>query len=187
MPRPNQPRSIASEEALAQRITQLREARGWSLEGLASRMTKVGCAIQGSAIYKIEKAGRRITVDELVGFSEVFGVPVNELLLSPETVYDNELTRMVVRWHEAGIAASAAQEAHDTAWDELVGWLKEHPDRESRAEVALRMLAEFRWGPEKSEAAAAYWMYEATGASEWKERYGETLTPEQRARWMAAD
>lgn len=37
-------------------------------------MTDAGCPIQGSAIYKIEKADppRRITVDELVAFATVF-------------------------------------------------------------------------------------------------------------------
>ena len=88
MPRPNEQRAIHSEAGLARRIAFEREARGWTLDGLAKRMTDVGCPIHSSAIYKIESNDppRRITVDELVGFSRVLGIPVEELLLPPEQV-----------------------------------------------------------------------------------------------------
>ena len=50
------------------------EQRGWSYTGLAQRMTAQGCAIDQSALYKIEKGNprRRISVDELVALREVF-------------------------------------------------------------------------------------------------------------------
>jgi transcriptional regulator with XRE-family HTH domain len=85
MPRPNTRRTIASEANLAERITHEREQREMSYAGLAQRMTELGCAIDQSAIYKIEKAKprRRITVDELVALAEVFGITVQNLLLPP--------------------------------------------------------------------------------------------------------
>jgi transcriptional regulator with XRE-family HTH domain len=83
--RPNKPRRVYAEDYLAARIASERQAQGWSLEGLAERMTKAGCAINQSAIYKIEQGQprRRITVDELVAFSRVFGLPLDDLLTDP--------------------------------------------------------------------------------------------------------
>jgi len=59
MPRQNRPRTIGQEEGLARRIGYEREQRGWSYAGLASRMTRAGCAIDQSALYKIENATPR--------------------------------------------------------------------------------------------------------------------------------
>lgn len=88
MARPNRPRSIEGESNLARRIQREREYRGLSYEALAKTMTDVGCSIQGSAIYKIEKGDppRRITVDELVAFARVFDVEVEDLLTPVEVL-----------------------------------------------------------------------------------------------------
>ncbi len=85
MSRPNKNRTLFAEANLAKRVTMERAARSWTLEGLAKRMTDVGCPIQPSAIYKVERANppRRIVVDELVAYSKVFDVPVGEMLLDP--------------------------------------------------------------------------------------------------------
>ena len=82
MARPNRGRSIGKEDNLAERIAYEREAAGLSYEALARKMTEAGCSIQGSAIYKVEKGSprRRVTVDELVAFADVFGVSVENLL-----------------------------------------------------------------------------------------------------------
>jgi transcriptional regulator with XRE-family HTH domain len=86
VPRPNRGRDTASEDNLARRIAYERERRGWSYAGLAERMTKAGCVIAGSALYKVEKntPRRTISVAELCALSEVFAVPVEELLMPPE-------------------------------------------------------------------------------------------------------
>ncbi len=83
MPPRNPARSLFSEEALAARIAHERERRGWTYESVAKRMTEAGCPINQSAIYKIEKAEprRRITVDELVAFSQIFDMSVEDLLV----------------------------------------------------------------------------------------------------------
>jgi transcriptional regulator with XRE-family HTH domain len=85
MPRPNKARTVLAETYLAQRLAQERERRGMSYEGLAERMTAAGCAIQASALFKVEKGKppRRVTVDELVALSEVLGIPMNELVSDP--------------------------------------------------------------------------------------------------------
>ena len=99
MPRPNKDRTINSEADLAKRISEERLRRGWTFDGLASRMTDAGCAIKGSAIYKIEKGSppRRVTVDELVGFARVFETPIERLLApqgDPEAQLEGTLKRL---------------------------------------------------------------------------------------------
>lgn len=99
MPRQNATRSIFAERSVAQRILYERKERGMSVEGLAERMKQVGCPIQVSALYRIENANppRRITVDELVAFSEVFGIPVPELLLPLETVHRRAVVELALQ------------------------------------------------------------------------------------------
>ncbi len=94
MPRPNRPRTVAAEDNLARRIAFEREARGWTYDGTAKRMTNLGCPIQSTAIYKIEKGEprRRISVDELVAFARVFELDVEELLI-PVDVALNDAAR----------------------------------------------------------------------------------------------
>lgn len=73
---------FASEEALARRITYERDRRGWSPGGLAALMTKAGYPLNQSSVWKIENGQprRKITVDEMIGFSKVFEIPIDELL-----------------------------------------------------------------------------------------------------------
>jgi len=77
--------ATSSERHLARRLTEERQARGWSQERLAREVTAVGVPLPQSAVSKIEKpapGGRRaITVQEAVAFSVVFDMPLLELLL----------------------------------------------------------------------------------------------------------
>lgn len=86
MPRTTPGRDVGYEQALARRITHERAARGWSPAGLASRMSSRGCPMGQSAVWKMENAGRRITVDELVSFAAVFKLDVPDLLRPVEAV-----------------------------------------------------------------------------------------------------
>lgn len=97
MPRPNPLRMVQNEANLAERIAYERERRGWTYEGTAKRMTEIGCTIQGSAIYKIEKAEprRRISVDELVAFAAIFETTVEDLLLPVDAVFSAEAKRIL--------------------------------------------------------------------------------------------
>lgn len=135
MPRPNVLRTLHSEAGLARRIAHEREVRGWSYEGLAKRLTDVGCAIQGSAIYKIERGTprRRITVDELVGFSQVFDIDVPELLLAPELVDDRQIREVVqgLAWAVDGLHF-AVKRANEQVW--AIHHLLCHPDHGEMSE-----------------------------------------------------
>ncbi|MGP5198387.1 helix-turn-helix domain-containing protein [Brachybacterium alimentarium] len=79
------------EERLATKIRELRERDGLTYRQLAERMTTVGCEVSGPTIQKTEKAGRRVPVDELVGYSRAFDMSLGELLGIPD---ESQLTRV---------------------------------------------------------------------------------------------
>ena len=83
MSRPNRGRTLGSERTLARRVAYERSTRGMTYAQLAREMTSVGCAIRGSALYKIEnnEPPRRVTVNELVALSLVFEIALDELLV----------------------------------------------------------------------------------------------------------
>jgi transcriptional regulator with XRE-family HTH domain len=95
--RPNKPREVFAEDHLAARIAKERKAQTMSLEGLAKRMTDAGCAINQSAIFKIEQGQprRRITVDELIGFARAFSMSVEDLLTAPELLASKQVAPLL--------------------------------------------------------------------------------------------
>lgn len=130
MPPRNPGRSLAGEDQLAERIAYERERRGWSYEGLAKRMTEAGCPMNQSAIYKIEKGEprRRITVDELVGFANVFGTNISALVLSRSLVDDAQAARLYGEWKQAEEKAREARRLADAARDDFVARAGIAPD-----------------------------------------------------------
>lgn len=121
MPRVNPLRATGNEENLARRIAVERESRGYSYEGLARRMTNAGYPIQPSAVFKIEKGKppRRIAVDELVGFAEVFGLTPTDLLRPVDVVIDEALVTAFDAWTKASERLGAASAEHDVALEGL--------------------------------------------------------------------
>lgn len=171
MPRPNQPRSIVSEQALARRIAHERESRGMSYEGLASRMTRAGCPIQASAIYKIEKSDppRRIVVAELVAFSQVFSVPVEQLLLPPELVAADEIAELVMAWSRAQDRTISAQQEETEAWERVSAWVEQHPEYHDKMSPIIRHWSELYF-EDGHDFRVARMMWDLTSESDWGER-----------------
>jgi transcriptional regulator with XRE-family HTH domain len=106
VPRPNQPRSIADEANVAEWVIFERKRRKLSYDALAKAMTKVGCPITGTAIFRIEKGNPRrvIGVNELAAFAKVFDVEVTKLLASPDlarTARGRDLVEKTFRTYEA--------------------------------------------------------------------------------------
>jgi transcriptional regulator with XRE-family HTH domain len=97
MPRKNPARSLPYEQHVAANVALHREKLGLTYERLAERMSEVGCPIQPSAIFKVEKADppRRITVNELIAFHRVLGVTVTDLLEDPSLGIPEEVWRPV--------------------------------------------------------------------------------------------
>ena len=66
--------------ASGRRIKGLREAAGLSQEQLAAKIQLSGLNLNQKAISRIETGDRVVPDFELIFFSEVFGVPVGNLL-----------------------------------------------------------------------------------------------------------
>jgi transcriptional regulator with XRE-family HTH domain len=147
MPRPNPGRSLRTERDLARRISHERERLGMSYAGLAERMTRAGCPINQSALYKIEKGEppRGISVSELVALSDVFGVPVQELLLPVDLVLTARTRELLSKWDEAVIDAREASSRAEEAWTQLRSHLAEHPAAIERLEEVAGSWAEWHF------------------------------------------
>ena len=136
-------------------------------EGLAQRMTDLGCSIQPSAIYKIEKSNppRRITVDELVAFSQVFGIPVEQLLLPVEIAESEALLELLVTWQTANTRVQQAKEEEGAALEAVKKWAAGRSKQQPILQRFVRNWVE-TWSKEP-DFSEAYWMHTFTGAPEW--------------------
>lgn len=141
MPRPNKGRTLYSEQALAERVAAERALRGWTFDELAQRMTDAGCAINGSAVYKIEKGRprRRITVDEHVAFSRVFELPLEELLTPPAIAASAAARAALNEWLIASTRRRDAEREELSALDRLHELVVADEDL---AEVVREMILE---------------------------------------------
>jgi transcriptional regulator with XRE-family HTH domain len=121
---------LASEDALARRITYEREERGWSPGGLADLMTKAGVPMNQSAIWKIEKGEprRKITVTELLGFTKVFELSVGDLLTAPELIPHQRAQKLCAQWIWRFNQFENALVSCDRARTKLAAHLADHPD-----------------------------------------------------------
>ena len=114
-------RSLRAQRNLAERVRLERERLGWTQESTAAHLAEVGCPIQTTAISKVEKGSREVTVDELVAFSRVYDVPIDNLLLGPAGAPDARFTALLTAYEkamtEAALAAAAADHAARALWD----------------------------------------------------------------------
>ena len=132
MPRTAAGRSTAAEANLAARVANERHWRGWKQATLARRMSEHGCPMQGSTIYKIEAGSRNVSIDELVGFSGVFGIEPSKLLLPMSLVMERRGVEIVKEAQVALRQLSAAITALISAKIKLIDvQLRSKPEAES--------------------------------------------------------
>ncbi len=117
MPKTNPGRRRGPETDAALRIALERDRRGMSAAHLARLVTARGCPINASAINKIEqgKPPRRITVDELVAFAEVFDLDVTDLLIPAHAAREKQIEqvyRQLVDAHAQTLLTAAVYEKH---------------------------------------------------------------------------
>ena len=148
MPLPNPDRAITEEMQLPARIAYERERRGWSYEGLAQRMTEAGCPIAPSGIYKTEQQGRRVVVEELVGYSRVFGIPVERLLLPADVAQVDTLREAWQAWASASDAYWRAKQAADRADEAAKQAARVLLDEVGDDPFLLEAVGVLRWGDE---------------------------------------
>lgn len=77
---------------VAANVRRIREVRGWSTYELAGKLTKISRPIAPSAISKIERGERQVSVDDLMALALVLRVNPNALLLPDTAEGDVELT-----------------------------------------------------------------------------------------------
>lgn len=137
MSRPNQARRIGANEAAAGRIQRERESHGWSYETVARKMTALGCAINQSAIYKIESASprREIKTDELVALGRVFGLSLEELTQPPALQRKVEVRDLFGDIHRLEAELWDMQEQHRVAQNSVLTQIK---DRRVRLAALVR-------------------------------------------------
>jgi transcriptional regulator with XRE-family HTH domain len=107
-----------SERVVAVNVKRLREACGISQVRLAELMAETGHLMGGMPVWALENGRRRINVDDLFGFAEVFGV-TPESLLAPGAGEVQEKTRSQV--YEVtvtgGVVRSVTAESFDVGAD----------------------------------------------------------------------
>lgn len=170
MPRPNPPREVYAEDHLAGRVAQERVARDMSYEGLAERMKNVGCPIDQSALYKIEKATprRRITVDELVAFARVFDLSLEDLTTDPRLTMARTVAPLLEEWRRL---TAQGIEVRRTAAD-----LDARADQVARDVRAL--VAE---SPDVTDTVRAWFRETMAEGSTWTERLADIVLDEDDA------
>lgn len=111
------------EDNVAGHVQIEREARGWSTAELARRVTEVGCPMSQSAVWRIENGTprRKITVDELIAFSKVFGRSIEYLLKPARPEYPNDLIRAHLnQWCKQELAVWLADTEASYAFSDLM-------------------------------------------------------------------
>lgn len=92
--------------AVAANVRRVRELRGLTIYGLASALSAVNRPIAPSAVAKIERKERQVTVDDLTALAVVLGVSPSALLLP-----------LTDRTDDSVEVTGGGSVAADTAWD----------------------------------------------------------------------
>lgn len=147
MPKRPEGRQISErgERNLAQRIQRMRQDRGWSFETLARHMTEAGCPITKGSLFQIEQSEkpRRITVDELVAFADVFaGGDVAELLIPMDAIERREAHEVIRGIDENNRTLKRALGDAMEAYARLVMMRQNHPELAEYVNNHLGQLAE---------------------------------------------
>jgi transcriptional regulator with XRE-family HTH domain len=64
---------------IGQNVEKFRHQRGWTREELSAKLQLLGCNITPQILAKIETGRCVVTDTQIVFFSEVFGIPVEDL------------------------------------------------------------------------------------------------------------
>ncbi|MGI5258784.1 helix-turn-helix transcriptional regulator [Streptomyces angustmyceticus] len=139
----SEPLVLRGEENVAVRIKLEREARSWSTNAVSDRLNEAGYEINPSAVWRIENHKRRVNLDEAIGFAELFGISLENLVGPPRLAAHARAMELVedirLRYREMRLANRAATDARDA----LDAYLAEHPDLREEADVLVsNLLAE---------------------------------------------
>ncbi len=82
----------APSKVLAGEVARLRRARGWSTERLSDRLRELGVLLHPTAITKLEKGDRGVSLDEAFALAAAFEVPLSLMALPLREDADVALT-----------------------------------------------------------------------------------------------
>lgn len=117
--------------AFARSVKEARAATGMSQESMVEKLRQHGVDIHVTAIGKIEKGMRKVSIDEAVAFSRVLGVPIADLVGfddSLSTAYRNlanaheERMRWEERVADALVDIARAADSSQVALSEVDEW-----------------------------------------------------------------
>ncbi|WP_435844808.1 helix-turn-helix domain-containing protein [Streptomyces klenkii] len=128
---------LSGEENVAVRIRLEREARGWSTTALSDRLNDAGFEMNPSAVWRIENRKRRINLDEAIGFAEVFGLDLRNLVGPPQLAAKARAMELIDAVVDAFRASQRANAAYTQATEALSAYLDEHPDIREEADVMV--------------------------------------------------
>ncbi|MFF5718566.1 helix-turn-helix domain-containing protein [Streptomyces buecherae] len=128
---------LSGEGNVAVRIKLEREARGWSTNALSDRMNEAGFEMNPSAVWRIENGKRRINLDETIGFAEVFGLDLRNLVGPPQLAAKARAMELINEILDAFRATQRANMAFTRAREALDAYLAEHPDVREEADVMV--------------------------------------------------
>ncbi|MBB1254693.1 helix-turn-helix transcriptional regulator [Streptomyces sp. OF3] len=128
---------LKGEDNAAKRIKVEREKRGWSTTTLSDRLNEAGYEMNPSGVWRIENGKRRINLDEAIGFAEVFGVSLSNLVGPPALAAAGRAMELIDTVVAANLAAQRAQQVYLRATGDLAAYLDEHPDIREEADVMV--------------------------------------------------
>ncbi|PGH49549.1 helix-turn-helix domain-containing protein [Streptomyces sp. Ru87] len=128
---------LSGEDNVAVRIKLERETRGWSTTALSDRLNEAGFEMNPSAVWRIENRKRRINLDEAIGFAEVFGVELRNLVGPPQLAAEARAMELIDAVVDTFRETQRANADHTRARDALDAYLAEHPEIRDQAEVMV--------------------------------------------------
>ncbi|MCX5267414.1 helix-turn-helix transcriptional regulator [Streptomyces sp. NBC_00199] len=134
---PQQGVLLSGEGNVAVRIKLEREARGWSTNALSDRLNEAGFEMNPSAVWRIENGKRRINLDEAIGFAEVFGLDLRNLVGPPQLAAQARAMELIDAVVDSFRETQRANAAFTKARDALDAYLAEHPDIREEADVMV--------------------------------------------------
>ncbi|WP_244792876.1 helix-turn-helix domain-containing protein [Streptomyces sp. BJ20] len=134
---PQQGVLLSGEGNVAVRIKLEREARGWSTNALSDRLNEAGFEMNPSAVWRIENGKRRINLDEAIGFAEVFGIDLRNLVGPPQLAAQARAMELIDAVVDSFRETQRANAAYTKARDDLDAYLAEHPDIREEAEAMV--------------------------------------------------
>ncbi|WP_158508462.1 helix-turn-helix domain-containing protein [Streptomyces sp. CCM_MD2014] len=129
-------------DAVARNLKDLREARGLTIYGLSGALNKAGRPITPSAIAKIEKKQRQVSVDDLMALAIVLNVNPSALLFPRDDSPGTIVELLPGRYEDGGEIRATAW--HVWQWADGETQLFDHPDAEKSIDARIKYIQQAR-------------------------------------------